>query len=170
MTSDRDREDLKDVLEQFLAPSEAASAEQEIRAGERLLGGFPAPRVTPETLATIKRQIAAQLSTSPKPAHPFLRYVGAAAAVIVVALIGFLGRSVEERPGIRYASLISPAVWDSDDIVADDMELAYFRSELRRVEAQMYALEAGGGDIGAAGALDEVELELIRIERQFWKE
>jgi hypothetical protein len=167
---DRSRDDLRELLERFLDPSEAGSAEREIRAGERLLETSAAPQVAPETLAAIKRQIAAQLGAPYEPSHPFYRYVGAAAAVILVALIGFFGRSAPERPAVRYASLIPAAIWDSDDIVSDDMELAYLRSELRRVEAQMHALDAYDGDVTASGALDEVELELIRIDREFWKE
>ncbi len=170
MGSGQSQSDLRELLDRFMDPSEAASAEREIRAGERLLDACPAPQVAPETLVAIKRRIAAQLGASHKPSHPFYRYVGAAAAVILVALIAFFGRSAPERPSVRYASLIPAAIWDSDDIAYDDMELAYFRSELRRVEAQMQALEAGDGDGAVAGGLDEVELELIRIERQFWKE
>jgi hypothetical protein len=168
--NDRNHDDLRELLERFLDPSEAGSMEQDIRAGEQLLGAHPAPQVAPETLAAIKRQITIRLGVSHGPSHPLHHYIGAAAAVIVVALIGFFGRPAQETPGVSYASLIPAAIWESDDIASDDAELAYFRSELRHIETQMQALEAGDGDLGPTGSLDEVELELIRIDTQFWKE
>ncbi len=92
------------------------------------------------------------------------------AAAIVLALIGFFGRPVREPSSVSYASLIPSAIWESDDIASDDMELAYFRSELRQIETQMEALEAGDGDLVATASLDDVEMELIRIDTEFWRE
>ena len=165
--NDRTHDDLRSLLERFVDSSTADSMEQEIRAGERLLDACPAPPVAAETLAAIKRQMAIRIGASHAPSHPLYRYVAAAAAVIVVTLIGFFGRPVQELPGVNYASLIPTAIWDSDDIASDDMELAYFRSELRHIETQMQALEAGDDDIGS---FDEVEMELARIDTRFWKE
>ncbi len=169
MEDDRNREELTELLGRFFGPSEAESAEREIRAGDRLFDVSPSPQVAPELLEDIKQRIAVRLAAPRRGSHPLYRYGGAAAAVIVVALIGFFGRPAQEPSDIHYASLIPAALWDSDDIVSDDMKLAYFRSELRRVETQMLALDADDGEV-ATGALDEVEMELIRIERQFWKE
>lgn len=166
----RDYDDLRDLLERFQAPSSADSTEREIRAGERYLDTYPAPQVAPETLAAIKRRVAIQLGASRGPSRPLYRYVGAVAAAIVVALIGLFGRPTQEPSDISYASLIPAAIWESDDIASDDMELAYFRSELRQIETQMQALEAGDGDVATTGSLDDVEMELIRIDTQFWKE
>lgn len=166
---DRNYDDLRELLKRFMDPSEVGSIERDIRSGDRLFEANPAPQVAPETLAAIKHQITVRLGASHRPAHPFYRYI-AAAAVIAVALIGFFGRSNQETPGVSYASLIPTAIWESEDLASDDAELAYFRSELRHIETQMQALEAGDGELVAAGSLDEVELELIRIDTQFWKE
>ncbi|MDI9434239.1 MAG: hypothetical protein QM570_21180 [Planctomycetota bacterium] len=169
MENNPSHDELRELLERFFGPSQADSAEQDIRDGDRLFDGSPSPSVAAELLTEIKQRIAVRLSVPHKPAHLLYRYGGAAAAVIVVALIGFFGRPAQEPSDIRYASLIPAAIWDSDDIISDDMKLAYFRSELRRVEAQMLAIDADEGEV-ATGALNEVEMELIRIERQFWKE
>lgn len=167
---DRDYDELKELLKRFTDSSEAGSIERGIRAGDRLFDVHPAPQVAPETLATIKRRISVRLGAPHRHAHPLYRYVGAAAAVIAMALIAFFGRSAPEQPRVSYASLIPTAIWESEDLASDDAELAYFRSELRHIETQMQALEAGDGELVAAGSLDEVELELIRIDTQFWKE
>ncbi len=167
--NDRNHDDLRELLKRFMDPSEAGSIERDIRSGDRLFEANPAPQVAPETLAAIKRQITVRLGASHRPASPLYRYI-AAAAVIAVALIGFFGRPTQQSQGVSYASLIPTAIWESEDLASDDAELAYFRSELRHIETQMQALEAGDGELVAAGSLDEVELELIRIDTQFWKE
>ncbi len=166
----RDYDELRSLLERFQDPSKADSTEREIRAGGRFLDMYPAPDVAPELLADIKRHVVTQLGTSRGPSRPLYRYVGAVAAVIVVALIGLFGRPARESSDVSYASLIPAAIWESDDIASDDMELAYFRSELRQIETQMQALEAGDGDVVATASLDDVEMEMIRIDMQFWKE
>lgn len=167
---DRNYGELRELLKRFVDPPEADSIERDIRAGDSLFDMHRAPLAAPETLAAVKRRISVRLGAPPRHAHPLYRYVGAAAAVIAMALIGFFGRSAPEQPRVSYASLIPAAIWDSDDLVSDDAQLAYFRSELRHIETQMQALEAGDGEPVAPGSLDEVELELIRIDTQFWKE
>ncbi len=114
--------------------------------------------------------MAARLGASRGPSHPLYRYVALAAAVLLTALIGFFGRPAPRQPEVSFASLIPTAIWESDDLASDDMELAYFQSELERLETQMQAIEAGDGDLLATASLDEVEMEMIRIDRQFWKE
>ena len=95
--------------------------------------------------------------------------LAAAAAVIVLALIGLLGPRSANRPHLSYAAIIPAAIWESDDLTADDLDLAYFSSEIRQIEAQMQALDAEDSDTGVGGALDEFETELMAIQTEFWK-
>ncbi len=168
--NDPSHDDLRNLLERFADPSAADAIEREIREGERLLAAHPAPPVAPETLAAIKQQMATRLDASHRSWHPLYRYAALAAAVVLTALIGFFGRPVAKEPDVSFASLIPTAIWESDDLASDDMELAYFQSELQRLETQMQAIEDGDGDLVATASLDEVEMEMIRIDREFWKE
>mgnify|MGYP006305973349 CR=1 FL=1 len=168
--NDRSHDDLRNLLQRFADPSAADAIEREIREGERLFAAHPAPPVAPETLAAIKEQMAARLEASHGSSRPLYRYAAVAAAVALTALIGFFGRPTPEQPEVSYASLIPTAIWESDDLASDDMELAYFQSELDHLETQMQAIEASDGDLVANASLDEVEMEMIRIDRQFWKE
>jgi hypothetical protein len=105
--------------------------------------------------------------------HRIVRLVhgslAAAAAVIVLALIGLLGPGSANRPHLSYAAIIPASIWDSDDITADDLDLAYFSSEIGQIEAQMQALDAGESEIGAGTLVDEFENELMAIQADFWK-
>jgi hypothetical protein len=87
-----------------------------------------------------------------------------------VALIGFYVYEPQSRPDLSHAALIPTAIWESDDIASDDFDIAYFASEIQHIEAQVRALEADDGESTGAGALDEVEMELMRINSEFWKE
>jgi hypothetical protein len=89
--------------------------------------------------------------------------------VILTVLVGQYDRSPASRPGVSFASIIPAAVWESHDIAAEDLDLVYFTSEIRQIEAQMQAIEAGETEIRGSNALDELEMELIAIETEFWK-
>ena len=86
-----------------------------------------------------------------------MRSLAAAAAVIVLSLIGLLGPGSASRPHLSYAAIIPTAIWESDDLTADDLDLAYFSSEIRQIEAQMQALDAEDSDTGVGGGPDEFE-------------
>jgi hypothetical protein len=119
-------------------------------------------------LATIKTQMAVAAVRR----HRIVRLVhgalAAAAAVIVLALIGLLGPRSANGPHMSYAAIIPATIWDSHDLTADDLDLAYFSSEIGQIEAQAQALDAGESESGS-GALDEFEDELLTIQADFWK-
>jgi hypothetical protein len=97
--------------------------------------------------------------------------LAAAAAVIIVTIIALLGYgpAAPDSPNATYASIIPAAVWESDDVVADDVELVYFNSEIRRIEAEMRTLESGDVDVAPTGSIEDIEMELMQIETEFWK-
>lgn len=163
------RDALKELFERFVG-DEAGSAADEIRCAEQLLGQYPAPQPDPSVLADIKRQIAIRLSWRYRFVHNAYRLAPAAAAVIVFTLIGLYGNRPATESEINYASLIPAAIWESNDLSSDDVELAYFAAELRQIEAEMRALEAGDGGRIRADVLDEMEMELMLINMDFWQE
>ncbi|UCD48926.1 MAG: hypothetical protein JSW27_15480 [Phycisphaerales bacterium] len=165
-----DPDNLKELFERFMPPSDAETAAGEVHAGEDVLRDHPAPQPRPEIIVGIKLQINDKLAGRHRTSHSLYRIAAAAAAVIVVALIGYLGRAPQSRSNLSRAALIPTAIWESDDIASDDFDIAYFASEIQQIEAQVRALEAGEGENTGAGALDEVEMELMQINAEFWKE
>jgi hypothetical protein len=163
---DQTHEDLNSLLRRFLDPAQAREARQDIRSGERLLRAFPAPSPSRETLDRIKAEIRTALWRR----HRVRRVVRpslAAAAVIAFAAVGLLERGPASRPPASHANLLPAAVWDSDNIAADDLDLVYFTTEVRQIEAQVAALDAG--ETLGRGAVDELETELAQIETEYWK-
>lgn len=166
----RDQDNLKALFERFMPAAEAETAAEEVRAADEMVQAYPVPQPSPEIIVGIKLRIAGKLADRHRPSHPFFRFVGVAAAIIVVALIGIFGRSPHSRSDMTHAALIPTAIWESDDIASDDLDIAYFASEIRQIETEMRALEAGESETVEVAALDEVEMELMQLNTEFWKE
>lgn len=166
---DRAHESLIELLQRFMDGPAAKAAHEDIQAGERWLDAYPAPTPEARIIAALKVQMAASALRRHRITQAVRASVAVAAAVIVLALIGLLGpRSASQSP-MFIATLIPAAIWDSDDITADDLDLAYFSSEIRQIEAQMQALNADDGDNGVSGVPEEFETELMAIQTEFWK-
>ena len=65
--------------------------------------------------------------------------------------------------------MIPEALWESDDISADYVELAIFTAEIEQIEGEVLTLELGeNGGNGQADAA-ELEMKLIEISSNFWE-
>jgi hypothetical protein len=162
------REDLTEVFGLWLDRQQARSAAEEVRAAEQMLEAYPAPLPESKMLNQIKLQMQAKALHRRRMGH-LIQGVAAVAAVImiVVGLSGHNFRRTSDRPGL--ASLIPAGLWESDDVAADDVKLAYLSSEVDRLEAQVQGIENSDTDTGGTGALNEVEMELFQIDTDFWK-
>ena len=165
---DHARDNLKDLLRQFLSAADAGTADADIQAGERLLGEYPAPAPDRETIFRIKKQVAATVWRRRRIVQT-LRRSAAVAAAVAFALIGLFGRGPTSRTeDMIHAAIIPPAIWDSDNIATADADLVYFTGEVHQIEAQLRALDAGDDD-GAGGTVEDVETELMQIETELSK-
>jgi hypothetical protein len=166
---DRAHENLIELLRQFMEEPGAQEAQEDIQAGERWLDACPAPPPPSRVIAAIHRQMA----LSARRRHRIVRLihtsVAAAAAIVILALIGQLGPRPVRRPHALHMAFIPTAIWESDDLTTDDLDLAYYSGEIRQIEAQMHALEAGDSDVSGNDASDELEMELLAIQADFWK-
>ena len=166
----RNEENLKELFAKFLNSEQTEKAVEDFRTAEQILLEHPAPGPDDGLIADIKSEIAE--AVLPRQVNVFRRiaYKTAvvAAAVIVIAAISV--RLFDKGPEkVTYASMIPEALWESDDISADDVELAIFTAEIEQIEGEVLTLElgenGGNGDI----AVSELEMELIAIDSDFWK-
>ncbi len=167
--TDQARENLTELLRRFMDAAAAETAGKDIRMGEAILDAHPAPSPDGRVVASIKAQMAAATQRRHRHVRVFQGSLATAAAVVMALLIGLSSRDPGNRPPVAYASIIPTAVWESDDITSDDPDLVYFTSEIRQIEAQMQALEAGEGETPGSGMVEELEMELMRIDTEFWK-
>lgn len=166
---ERNEENLKEM---FVAGDEAEQAIEDIRRAERILREHPAPEPSETLINEIKSAMAERLLH--RHAYVFrttaYRAAVAAAAVIILAAVGVRLFEKGGKPGkVVYASIIPTSVWESDDIAADDTDLAILNAEVEQLEGEVLALQSGEGGGNGQGAVTELETELVEIESDFWK-
>jgi hypothetical protein len=162
------RENLTELLRRFMDDSAARAVQADIDAAERIMESYPAPAPSAETLSTIKALTVAA-ARKHRRTRIFRGVVATAAAVILTVLIGRHGSAPATRPHVSLASILPSAIWESHDIAADDLDLVYFNSEIRQIEAQMQAINSDETEMRRGSDLDDLEMELTAIETEFWK-
>jgi hypothetical protein len=169
----RNQENLRELFEKFFDAEQAGNCVEDIQKAEQILRDNPAPEPDDMLIANIKAEIAMRLPAA--RAHRFRRIVyevvGMAAAVLVVAAVS-LQLFQTHPPGngeVVYASLIPTAIWESNDIAADDEDLAVFTTQIEQIEDEVLALQSGEDTGNGDSTLAELEMELIEINSDFWK-
>lgn len=172
-TQGANRENLKDLFEKFLTSDGAGRAAEDVHEAERILHDYPAPEPSDTLIADIKTKIAQAVPR--RKANAFRKTVYkvavVAAAVILTAAISVRlfqkGNGKAER--ITYASIIPKAVWESEDIAADDTDLAILNDQTEQIETEILALQLGQTNGNGPVDLTELETELSEINNNFWK-
>lgn len=170
---DQDRENLAELLGRFFDAEEASGMLEDVRQGEQILGDNPAPEPDHKLIADIKAEIAILLARRAQLAtRTMYRRAAVAAAIVIIAGIGAkLFNNGPLQPGpLAAASLIPTAIWESNDIAADDENLAVFAAEIDQIENEVMTLESGDDTSDGARSVEELEMELILISSDFWKE
>jgi hypothetical protein len=173
----RDSENLKDLFARFLRDEQAESSVEDIQKGEQILREHPAPEPDRMLLANIKAEMAMRLPSrrASRFSNTAYRIACAAATIIIISAIGL--KLVNKNPGInntpdikQTASMLSTAVWVSDNIATADVELADYTVEIEQIEQELRALQSGGSAGNGESSLNELEMELVAINNDFWKE
>jgi len=147
----QNEEDLKGLFERFVGGEQADEAAADIRKGEQILQKHPAPGPDDKLITDIKAKTAeAILQNKPNAFKNTAYKVAAVAAVIVIvtALAVTFSPKGDEAERIDSASIVPAAVWDSENIAADDEDLAILTAEKE---------------------LMKLEMELVEINGDFWK-
>jgi hypothetical protein len=171
----RNDENLKELFERFFDAEQAEKCLEDVQKAEQILHEYPAPEPDDMLLANIKAEIAMRLPAK-RPnvfTHVGYKIANVAAAVIFLAAVSmslFEKDSNQSRPReVSLAAIIPVAVWESDDIAADDMDLAGYTVEIEQIEDELMALQSGEGGHDSESAVTEMEMELMETESEFWK-
>jgi len=166
------RPDEKDLFEKFLASEQAEKAVEDIRKGEQILRDNPAPQPGDELIAGIKSDIAITLLHRKENAFRRTVYKVAAVAAAVMVLsaisIKFFEKG-DESARMYTASIIPTVIWESEDIAADDVDLAILTAEVEKVADEVMSLRTGENGSNGQSAVIELETELAEIESDFWE-
>jgi len=173
--NNRNDENLKELFERFLDAEQAEKCLEDVQKAEQILRQYPAPEPDDMLIANIKAEIAMRLPTKRAGVFHRIGYKAAkvAAAVIILAAIGMslFEKENVEGPDINIASIIPmpAAIWESDDIAADDIDLAGYTVEIEQIEDELMALKSGHEGLDSENAVTEMEMELMETESEFWK-
>jgi hypothetical protein len=169
----RDNEDLKELFAKFLSDEQAECSVEDIQKGEQILREHPAPEPDSMLLANIKAEIAMRLPSrrASRFSNTVYRIACAAATIMIISAIGL--RLFDKTPApnnIQYGSIIPAKLWDSPDITTDDAELADYAVKIEQLEQELHALQSGESTVNGDSSLTELEMELVAINNDFWKE
>lgn len=169
--NDQNREDLKKLVEKFFEAGQAESCLEDFQRAEQILREHPAPQPDEMLTANIKAEIAMRLPA--RRAEIFRHRVWEAAGVAAaIAIVAFFGARLGQRPNQQrsfHASLLPPAIWESNNIAADDANLAVFTAEIEQIRSEVVALESGEDTTDPDSAIAELEMELVELNSDFWK-
>ncbi|MBN1803836.1 MAG: hypothetical protein JW837_01170 [Sedimentisphaerales bacterium] len=167
----RDNENIKDLFAGFLDIEQAESHFEDVQKAEQILREHPAPEPDSVLIANIKAEIAARLSikktrTFSKTAY---RIACAAATIMIISAItsGLFDRN-KTPARMQYGSFIPAAIWESDNITNDDEKLAVYTVEIEQIEEELRLLQVGEG--AGNRRINELGMELVAINNDFWKE
>ncbi len=164
------QENLKDLFERFVSTEEAESRIEDFVKAERILHQYPAPEPAPELIAAIKSEIAETIRRRKEHTFRRLAYKLApvAAAFIILASVS-IKLYVRDSRQEKDFYVISQAVWDSEDITADDPDLAVFTAELDGLEVELTTLESGEDRGNGRSAVTELEMDFVAISTDIWE-
>lgn len=169
----QDKENLKGLFEKFVDTEQAEKDAEDVYEGEQILCEHSAPGPGKGLIADIKAKVGKTVLHRKTDAVKRTAYkvVIAAAAVVLLAAVGIklFEKGGGEPEGAITASIIPAVIWESDDITADDANLATLAAEIEQVERETLALQLGEDGGNGHRAVAELEMELIEINSDFWK-
>jgi hypothetical protein len=173
-TQNQKHENIEELFGQFLSAQQAGQAAEDIDKAEQMLDENPAPAPDEQLLTDIKVQVTRVLIRQSRIAIVrSIAYKAAATAAVVLMLAALSTRLFEkEVPTINNMEFAPEAVdiiWESDDILADDSELAMLRAEIEQINSDLLRLQLAETDSLEYSETTELESKLLEIEGDFWK-
>ncbi len=175
---DRDREDLSELIERFYNGDQAGGVLEDVRQGEQLLRDNPAPEPNPRLIARIKSEIALLVPArrTRLTRRAMYRKLAAAAAILIIAAVGSTlfdtgpGGPTDRQIAGFVPGFIPTKIWESNNIAVDDENLAVLAAEIDQIENVVMTLESVDDSYESSRTVRELEIELIVIRSDFWKE
>ena len=171
--SGQNEENLKDLFEKFLNSEQTEQAVKDVRNGEQILREHPAPEPDNALVADIKAKISVSLRHRKTITFKHIAYRMATVAAVIIVLMAvsvkLFEKSSSEPKKLITASIIPSTIWESDDIAADDADLAILTAEIEEIESEVLAVQLSENGNNGSVYLDELETELMEIDSDFWK-
>lgn len=170
----KNQENLRELFGRFFEPEEAARAAEDVRRAEQILRENPAPQPDERLIANIKIKVEEALAARQRARARWsvaYRVAVAAAVIIIVAIVGtaVFERGTRPSRNVQIASIIPTALWESQDITADDADLVILTAEVEQIENEVLTLQRGETKANGERAFVELETEFVEVDSDFWK-
>ena len=169
----QNEENAKELFERFVNTGQAEEAVQDIRKGEQILREHPVSEPDGELIADIKAEVGKAVLRRKTKVFRRMVYKSAvvAASVIFLAAIGIklFEKGGGEPERVIAASILPAAIWESERLADDDVDLAILIAEIEQIESDLLAVQMGENGGNGSRAVAELEMELIEINSDFWK-
>jgi len=168
----KDSENSKELFARFLTGEDADAAADDIAAADKLINDNPAPQPDAAVLAEINAKINRTLALRQTSKVRMMRTAAVAAAAVIVAavVVWQIPQRRTDRPKETVAAAMIPAaVWESDDLSADDVELADLTEQIDELENEIVALQTAQQDDEEAFDLSELETKIMSTKHYTWK-
>lgn len=168
----QNEENVKELFERFVNTGQAEEAVQDIRKGEQILREHPVSEPDSKLIADIKAEVGKAVLRRKTKVFRRMVYKAAvvAASVIFLAAIGIkLFEKGGESERVETFSIIPAAIWESEHLADDDVDLAILTAEIEQIESDLLAVQMGENGGNGHEAVTELEMELIEINSDFWK-
>lgn len=169
----RNQENLKELLETFFNAEDAQRCAKDFIRAEQILKDNPAPEPKKELIEAINLKIAQTLEL--RQEHVFRRFAyrlaPVAAMFVVLAAVGIKILKPGAEPNApTYGPIISAAVWNSDNVAAEDRNLVILTTELDELEMEVMTLErTDNGDFIRNSTITELEMDFAEISDNIWE-
>ena len=165
-----DNENLNELLGRFFEGQEASKAADDLWAGREIFETYSAPAPDAETIKNIKAQVSQRLTAKTRRAEytSIAYHVAIAASIVIVALAGSRFFEQRETAPIKTANAIAGQIWE-DETMNGDIQLAYLTAEIEDIEETLLLTRLDEYEEENSSILDEIEIEMISMNGDFWK-
>ena len=171
--SDTENENLKNLFARFVDAGEAEQAARDIDRAEAILSQYPAPEPDAAVLAKTKAAAAGALIRRKTGESKRAMYKVLAVAVVLfvaaVVAVKLFQPAPAQPPSQTVAAVIPAALWQGNDIAAEDADIAVLTAEINQVADEIASLRLGDNTANGQAGLYDLEMELIDISSDFWK-
>jgi hypothetical protein len=164
-------ENLKEILNKFYAESESAKIEKDILRGEQIIAGNPAPQPDTRLISDIKARVRTEMTRREKRrVITYLRATVTAAAAVLIIGVGLfmIHRTEQQSPPSVANGTIPSGIWESEDLMSDDVGLAMLAANIDAVEDDVLAMRFDDQSYETMN-LDDVEADVLEISDDLWK-
>jgi len=171
--SDTENEDVRNLFEMFVDAGEAEQAARDIDGTEAMLRQYPAPEPGAAVLAKTKAAAAGALMRrrTVESRRAMYKVVAVAAVLFVAAVVAVkvLQPAAVQPTGQTTAGVIPSAIWQGDDIAAEDADIVVLTAEVNQIADELASLRLGDDAVNGQEGVYDVEMKLIDISSDFWK-